>query len=1273
MSSKSSTTSSSGSGSSSGSSSSSLSRTLSLKSNISIPLELIDKYNNVSNLSINTFEANCIRKKSNLSKGSSAYKFDSGDFNPEKLLIDIPSRSPKLETLLNKIEELDKKDMAETGHLFKHFIFSEIKTGIYGAKLITAGLIAKGMTLGYNAPIKSTKKMSIVPVQQTGSVVKEKQGYAISEDGEDREDGKNGDSDSENEMEDKIKNNYGKIELLNNADMKKTINNNFYLLSSVDVYNQPINVILKKNILSNFNKRPDNIHGEYARIIVMDSGYKEGIDLFDIKHIHIFEPTITNADQKQIIGRGTRTCGQKGLIFHPTQGWILNVFIYDLDIPTSLKPSFIDSDSAFELYLKSVNIDLRLYNFNKEIERVTILGSVDYDLNLNIHNFINANNENNISSISRSRSKSVSRGRSNSKSRSNKTNRTSISSISSGNSSSGSSSSGSSSSGGSSSGSSSSGSSSSGSSSSGSSSSSSGSSSNSSSSGSSSKTSSRSKKRPIQIMPDNNITENRLMLDQLIQIRQNISQNRNSTRLHHDDMKDYVQSNFKNYEWDKIKIENACIDASEANVEPEKNEAKKHKELIEYSPSQKFIRHYFTPENPIKGMLLYHSVGTGKTCSAIAAATTSFEKQGYTILWVTRTTLKNDIWKNMFDQVCNETIREKIENGLVIPPEHAKRMKLLSPSWSIRPMSYKQFTNMISKENSFYDALVKKNGTADPLQKTLLIIDEAHKLYGGDGTLNALERPNMQKLQEALVNSYNISGSESVKLLLMTATPITTSPMELIQLLNLCKPFDEQMPSIFEDFADKYLEVDGKFSGSGETAFLNDISGYVSYLNREQDLRQFAQPVITYIKTPIIANINDIKQYDKKFVKEYMESDIPELKIRLEDNLKQLEGDLGDLDVSKFGFLKDKCKEYTGKAKKRCEKVVNTHIRELLKEAKRQAVEIRENIKSIRQEIKNKNSFKISEMKNISDNILNNPEKYEEFKKTVYYNLKYECGKMINTNVVFSEFAEQQPVIAKYNKEIREYDNNIEKVNSQLNNRIDTYKNRMKQLKEMLLSDITKFEKNIIRLNMKDEQKLQRGLNGDGRKKMRTQVLKWNKDKADIIKKKTVKIAKIRQVFKKMVRNESRVKKEMKRNEKKLNRTLRKQGDYTKQIEHQKIIDIVERYSELIDDDLEKMQGELDDQNKSELEKQASKLERARIQQEKRVVREEKAAERQAVKEAKVIAKENAKEEKAERKRETERVKARALREKNETKRKALELRLKQKTMKVRKAIGKAK
>jgi hypothetical protein len=239
---------------------------------------------------------------------------------------------------------------------------------------------------------------------------------------------------------------------------------------------------------------------------------------------------------------------------------------------------------------------------------------------------------------------------------------------------------------------------------------------------------------------------------------------------------------------------------------------------------------------------------THNTCCAIATATSSFEKEGYTILWVTRTTLKSDIWKNMFDQVCSLVIKERILAGQNIPIDFAQRMRLLSKSWKIKPISYKQFSNLVSGKNQLYKDLVAINGAQDPLRRTLLIIDEAHKLYGGSD-LSAIERPDMSKLHHAIMRSYGLSGKDSVKVLLMTATPITNDPMELIKLINLCR--EEQLPTVYKAFAERYLNEYGQFTKKGMRSYLDDIAGTISYLSREKDARQFSQPTIIPVNVPL--------------------------------------------------------------------------------------------------------------------------------------------------------------------------------------------------------------------------------------------------------------------------------------------------------------------------------------------------------------------------------------------------------------------------------------
>jgi hypothetical protein len=161
--------------------------------------------------------------------------------------------------------------------------------------------------------------------------------------------------------------------------------------------------------------------------------------------------------------------------------------------------------------------------------------------------------------------------------------------------------------------------------------------------------------------------------------------------------------------------------------------------------------------------------------------------------------------------------------------------------------------------------LVKRNGKEDPLKKTLIIIDEAHKLFSEETPLN--ERPNIDSLKKAIYKSYSYSKKESCRLLLMTATPYTNDPLQLFKLINLLKE-DDYLNDNFQEFAEEYLDLNYKFTKTGIKQFLDKISGYISYLNRERDIRQFAYPVIYTRDVDMSVNDNiyelffdDIKDY----------------------------------------------------------------------------------------------------------------------------------------------------------------------------------------------------------------------------------------------------------------------------------------------------------------------------------------------------------------------------------------------------------------------------
>jgi hypothetical protein len=282
------------------------------------------------------------------------------------------------------------------------------------------------------------------------------------------------------------------------------------------------------------------------------------------------------------------------------------------------------------------------------------------------------------------------------------------------------------------------------------------------------------------------------------------------------DLHKFIYSTYGNWSWIK-KFEDNC----------------KSKEDATLNVTQKFLKHYFTPQLPEKGMLLWHSVGSGKTCTGIAVASSEFEEQGYNIIWVTRGQLRSGINKNIFeDVVCHQRVKKGSKTY---------KDKTLDTKYWNKPITHRQFSNICKSEatnSSSLNVKLRENGrkhNGDFLYKTLVIIDEAHFLYGKTGALPQ-EMPETQYIEKAINNSYNKSGENSVKVLLMTATPITEKPDELMKLINLCKTSEEKMD---------ISNVMDAIKSMGWREFINrNLTGYISYVNRMYDPSQFAQVVI---------------------------------------------------------------------------------------------------------------------------------------------------------------------------------------------------------------------------------------------------------------------------------------------------------------------------------------------------------------------------------------------------------------------------------------------
>jgi hypothetical protein len=168
-------------------------------------------------------------------------------------------------------------------------------------------------------------------------------------------------------------------------------------------------------------------------------------------------------------------------------------------------------------------------------------------------------------------------------------------------------------------------------------------------------------------------------------------------------------------------------------------------------------------------------------------------------------------------------------------------------------ISYKQFSNIGKKTGNLYRFLLEKaqaiyKNTTDPLYKTIIIIDEVHKLYTKD--LKPQEMHDIGLIEKMIHDSYRESTRNACKVILMSATPITSDPMEIISLFNLIirKPMNRFNLNTFKS---TYLKEDGHFSEEGKRSFQDHIKDLVSYIDLSKDPRKFAQVNFTEILVPV--------------------------------------------------------------------------------------------------------------------------------------------------------------------------------------------------------------------------------------------------------------------------------------------------------------------------------------------------------------------------------------------------------------------------------------
>ena len=235
---------------------------------------------------------------------------------------------------------------------------------------------------------------------------------------------------------------------------------------------------------------------------------------------------------------------------------------------------------------------------------------------------------------------------------------------------------------------------------------------------------------------------------------------------------------------------------------------------------QKIVRDYVNLYTPYRGLLLYHGLGSGKTCSSIAIA--EGMKSNKKIIVMTPASLRvnyieelkkcgdmmyrtNQFWEFISTR-DNPQLIEILTSVLSLSVEYIRKN---GGAWLVnmkKPSNFdslsadqktsldKQIYQMISYKYKFinYNGLRKSHlevltegGKINPFDDKVIIVDEAHNFVSR--IVNKLTR------KDAILNSlsgrlYNyLMEAKNCKIVLLTGTPIINYPNEIAILFNILR------------------------------------------------------------------------------------------------------------------------------------------------------------------------------------------------------------------------------------------------------------------------------------------------------------------------------------------------------------------------------------------------------------------------------------------------------------------------------------------------------
>mgnify|MGYP001236679846 CR=1 FL=1 len=260
--------------------------------------------------------------------------------------------------------------------------------------------------------------------------------------------------------------------------------------------------------------------------------------------------------------------------------------------------------------------------------------------------------------------------------------------------------------------------------------------------------------------------------------------------------------------------------------------------------NQQFLKKFLSPNTANAGILLFHGVGRGKTCSALNISANFIDYFENPTLIIASEGLQENFKRELFDRTkvkdgkfegCTDVISKGLRKKQLADTEYISKTIKMNYDFTTQ----QKLVNSMKVQLDNIKSVIKDSQIADRafsryLEETfsdrVIIMDEVQHIRSASGD-NELQE-NKKEILKFLEEIFRVA--KNVRLVLLSATPMFDDATEILDIMKILmltdKTFDESKKPMFKE---------GKLTKYGKEKMKFFASNYVSYLPGGEDPDNF--------------------------------------------------------------------------------------------------------------------------------------------------------------------------------------------------------------------------------------------------------------------------------------------------------------------------------------------------------------------------------------------------------------------------------------------------